>query len=216
MEHSEIVLICVPTPLRDQAPDLSHVEEASRDVARHLSRARLVVLESTTYPGTTDHLVRPILETSGLSAERDFLLAYSPERIDPGNEEFGFRTTPRIVGGTSPEATGVATRLLRTARGQGRRVDVVPSGRAGEAPGEHVPSREHRPRQRDGDALPRDGHRRVGGRRGRGDQAVRVHALLPRARVWAGTASRSIRRTSRGRCGGRPATSSGSSSRRRT
>ena len=68
-----------------------------------------MVLESTTYPGTTDHLVRPILEASGLSAERDFLLAYSPERIDPGNEEFGFRTTPRIVGGTSPEATGVAT-----------------------------------------------------------------------------------------------------------
>jgi UDP-N-acetyl-D-glucosamine dehydrogenase len=109
IEDSEIVLICVPTPLRDQAPDLSHVEQASQDVARHLSRARLVVLESTTYPGTTDHLVRPILEASGRSADRDFLLAYSPERIDPGNEEFGFRTTPRIVGGTSPEATGVAT-----------------------------------------------------------------------------------------------------------
>ena len=109
MEHSEIVLICVPTPLRDRAPDLSYVEQASRDVARHLSRARLVVLESTTYPGTTDHLVRPILEASGLTAERDFLLAYSPERIDPGNEEYGFRTTPRIVGGISPEATGVAT-----------------------------------------------------------------------------------------------------------
>jgi UDP-N-acetyl-D-glucosamine dehydrogenase len=109
IERSEIVLICVPTPLRDHAPDLSHVEEASREVARHLSKARLVVLESTTYPGTTDHLVRPILEASGLTAARDFLLAYSPERIDPGNEEYGFRATPRIVGGISPEATGVAT-----------------------------------------------------------------------------------------------------------
>jgi UDP-N-acetyl-D-glucosamine dehydrogenase len=109
IEGSEIVLICVPTPLRDQTPDLSHVEDACRDVAQHLTRARLVVLESTTYPGTTDHLVRPILERSGKTADRDFLLAYSPERIDPGNEEYGFRTTPRIVGGTSPEATGVAT-----------------------------------------------------------------------------------------------------------
>ena len=109
IEGCEIALICVPTPLRDQVPDLSHVEAATQQVAEHLSRTRLVVLESTTYPGTTDHLVRPILETSGRSADRDFLLAYSPERIDPGNEEFGFRTTPRIVGGTSPEATGVAT-----------------------------------------------------------------------------------------------------------
>jgi nucleotide sugar dehydrogenase len=109
IERGEIVLICVPTPLRDNAPDLSYVEEASRNVAGHLSAARLVVLESTTYPGTTDHLVRPILETSGLTAERDFLLAYSPERIDPGNPEFGFENTPRIVGGITPEATGIAT-----------------------------------------------------------------------------------------------------------
>ena len=109
IDGCDIALICVPTPLRDQVPDLSHVEAATQQVAEHLSHARLVVLESTTYPGTTDHLVRPILESTGLSADRDFLLAYSPERIDPGNEEFGFRTTPRIVGGTSPEATGVAT-----------------------------------------------------------------------------------------------------------
>ena len=109
VELSEIVLICVPTPLRDHTPDLSYVESASRDVARHLSQARLVILESTTYPGTTDQLVRPILETSGLMAERDFLLAYSPERIDPGNAEFSFQNTPRIVGGITPEATGVAT-----------------------------------------------------------------------------------------------------------
>jgi UDP-N-acetyl-D-glucosamine dehydrogenase len=104
---AEIVLICVPTPLRDHSPDLSYVEQAARDAAARLDRTRLVVLESTTYPGTTDHVVRPILESTGRLAGRDFLLAYSPERIDPGNDKFGFRDTPRIVGGITPEATGV-------------------------------------------------------------------------------------------------------------
>ena len=104
----EIVLICVPTPLRDHAPDLSHVEEATRHVAEHLGAGALVVLESTTYPGTTDERVRPLLETTGLAAGRDFLLAYSPERIDPGNPEWGLRNTPKVVGGHTPEATGLA------------------------------------------------------------------------------------------------------------
>jgi UDP-N-acetyl-D-glucosamine dehydrogenase len=106
---SDIILICVPTPVRDHTPDLSFVEQACRDVADHLAPGRLVVLESTTYPGTTEQLVRPILETSGLTATRDFLLAYSPERIDPGNDEFGLRNTPKIVGGITPEATGLTT-----------------------------------------------------------------------------------------------------------
>ncbi|MEX0817901.1 MAG: nucleotide sugar dehydrogenase, partial [Gaiellales bacterium] len=105
---AEIVLICVPTPLRDHSPDLSHVEHAAREVAARLEGTRLVILESTTYPGTTDQIVKPILESTGLAAGRDFLLAYSPERIDPGNGKFGFRDTPRIVGGMAPEATGVA------------------------------------------------------------------------------------------------------------
>ncbi|HEX9123126.1 MAG TPA: nucleotide sugar dehydrogenase [Actinomycetota bacterium] len=109
IRSADIVLICVPTPLRDSVPDLSHVENACLDVAEHLAPGRLVVLESTTYPGTTDQLVRPILERSGLLAGRDFLLAYSPERIDPGNLEYGLRNTPRIVGGVTPEATGVAS-----------------------------------------------------------------------------------------------------------
>jgi nucleotide sugar dehydrogenase len=78
-------------------------------VAAHLSAGSLVVLESTTYPGTTEELVRPILESSGLAAGRDFALAYSPERIDPGNDEFGLRNTPKIVGGISPESTGLAS-----------------------------------------------------------------------------------------------------------
>jgi UDP-N-acetyl-D-glucosamine dehydrogenase len=107
LDDSEIVLICVPTPLRDHSPDLSHVEQAARDVAARFERTHLVVLESTTYPGTTDHVVKPILESTGRVAGRDFLLAYSPERIDPGNDKFGFKDTPRIVGGITPEATGV-------------------------------------------------------------------------------------------------------------
>jgi len=109
LSEAEIIAICVPTPLRNEMPDLSFVENASRDVARHLSPSRLVILESTTYPGTTEKLVLPILESSGLRAGRDFLLAYSPERIDPGNHEFPPRTIPKIVGGSTPEATGVAT-----------------------------------------------------------------------------------------------------------
>jgi UDP-N-acetyl-D-glucosamine dehydrogenase len=106
---SEVVCICVPTPVRDHAPDLSYVEQACRDVAGRLVAGRLVILESSTYPGTTTELVGPLLEASGLRAGRDFLLAYSPERIDPGNQEFHFGNTPRIVGGATPEATELAT-----------------------------------------------------------------------------------------------------------
>ena len=105
---SDVICICVPTPVRDHTPDLSYVEQACRDVARHLVGGRLVVLESSTYPGTTNDLVAPLLEASGQRAGRDFLLAYSPERIDPGNTEFHFANTPRIVGGTSAEATAAA------------------------------------------------------------------------------------------------------------
>ena len=108
IESSDIILICVPTPVRENTPDLSLVEGASKDVGRHLRAGSLVVLESTTYPGTTEELVSPLLETSGLVAGRDFLLAYSPERIDPGNGEFVLRNTPRVVGALTPESAGVA------------------------------------------------------------------------------------------------------------
>jgi UDP-N-acetyl-D-glucosamine dehydrogenase len=108
VEENDVVLICVPTPVRDGTPDLSFVTHACEAVAQHLAPGRLVVLESTTYPGTTEEVVRPLLEASGLKAGRDFLLAYSPERIDPGNPEYGLRNTPKVVGGASPEATGIA------------------------------------------------------------------------------------------------------------
>ncbi|GAA4639115.1 nucleotide sugar dehydrogenase [Actinoallomurus vinaceus] len=94
------VLICVPTPLdRDRRPDLSAVVGAAEMIAGRLRPGTLVVLESTTWPGTTEEVVQPLLEKSGLTAGTDFHLAYSPERIDPGNPVFGLRNTPKIVGG---------------------------------------------------------------------------------------------------------------------
>jgi nucleotide sugar dehydrogenase len=104
---SDVVVICVPTPLDDNgAPDLSAVEAAAWTVSEHLQSGSLVVLESTTYPGTTEDIVRPILEEgSGLVAGTDFCLSYSPERIDPGNAEWGLRNTPKVVGGLTPACT---------------------------------------------------------------------------------------------------------------
>ncbi|MBO3745909.1 nucleotide sugar dehydrogenase [Streptosporangiaceae bacterium NEAU-GS5] len=100
LERSSAIVICVPTPLdEDHRPDLSAVEGATRTVAAHLRPGTLVVLESTTWPGTTDELVRPLLEKSGLTAGIDFHLAFSPERIDPGNPKYGLRNTPKVVGG---------------------------------------------------------------------------------------------------------------------
>lgn len=110
----DAVLVCVPTPLgRHREPDLSFVEETSREVARRLRPGMLVVLESTTYPGTTREVVKPILESSGLRSGREFHLAYSPEREDPGNPEFTTSKIPKLVGGDGEEATARAVALYR-------------------------------------------------------------------------------------------------------
>jgi nucleotide sugar dehydrogenase len=109
-----VIVICVPTPLQDDhSPDLAYVFSAAEAIANHLRRGSLVVLESTTYPGTTDGPVREILERSGLSAGVDFHLAFSPERIDPGNEEYGVRNTPKVVGGLTPACTDRAVDFYR-------------------------------------------------------------------------------------------------------
>jgi len=107
IRDSDAVVICVPTPLDDDGtPDLGAVKAATRTVSEHLQPRSLVVLESTTYPGTTEDTVRPQLEEgSGLTAGIDFNLAYSPERIDPGNPEWGLRNTPKIVGGLTADCT---------------------------------------------------------------------------------------------------------------
>jgi UDP-N-acetyl-D-glucosamine dehydrogenase len=109
LADADVVIICVPTPLNeDRSPDLSAVFAATRSIAEYLRPGTLVVLESTTYPGTTDGPVREILETSGLIAGTDFNLAFSPERIDPGNPEFVLRNTPKVVGGYTDACTEAA------------------------------------------------------------------------------------------------------------
>jgi UDP-N-acetyl-D-glucosamine dehydrogenase len=111
---ADVAVICVPTPLSpDGGPDLRAVESATEVVARQLHPGMLVILESTTYPGTTDDVVRPILERTGLTAGSDFHLAFSPERIDPGNEQFGPRNTPKVVGGYTPACTDRAARFYQ-------------------------------------------------------------------------------------------------------
>ncbi|WP_261623346.1 nucleotide sugar dehydrogenase [Nesterenkonia marinintestina] len=107
---ADVVVICVPTPLSDEGgPDLRAVEASARTIAEHLTSYTVVVLESTTYPGTTDGVVLPILETSGLIHGEDFLLAYSPERVDPGSAHYGIVNTPKLVGGLTPEASDAAS-----------------------------------------------------------------------------------------------------------
>ncbi|MPZ88582.1 MAG: nucleotide sugar dehydrogenase [Nitriliruptorales bacterium] len=103
LAHGDAIIVCVPTPLDQHGtPDLSAIEQAGRAIALHLRSGTLVVLESTTYPGTTEELFQPLLESSGLAAGTDFALAYSPERIDPGNRRYGLRNTPKVVGGLTP------------------------------------------------------------------------------------------------------------------
>ena len=108
----DTINICVPTPLRKtKDPDLSYVVSAVEMIADHLRPGHLVILESTTYPGTTDEVVRPILERQGLVAGQDFFLAFSPERVDPGNATWNTRNVPKVVGGMTPTCTSLAKAL---------------------------------------------------------------------------------------------------------
>jgi len=110
----DTVNICVPTPLSKQRdPDVSYIVAAATEVARFLHKGQLVILESTTYPGTTDELVLPMLAESGLVVGKDFFLAFSPERVDPGNPNFNTRNIPKVVGGVTEACTHVAVQLYR-------------------------------------------------------------------------------------------------------
>jgi UDP-N-acetyl-D-glucosamine dehydrogenase len=112
--EADAILICLPTPLsRNREPDLSIVTAAAREIAAHLRAGQLVVLESTTYPGTTRDVLRPILESSGLVAGSDFHLAMSPERIDPGRTDYTIRTTPKVVGGLTAACLERALEVYR-------------------------------------------------------------------------------------------------------
>jgi UDP-N-acetyl-D-glucosamine dehydrogenase len=109
MASADCVCICVPTPLsKTKDPDVSFILNSVETLAKNLRPEMLIVLESTTYPGTTEELIRPSLEAGGLKAGKDFYLAYSPERVDPGNPVYGTKNTPRIVGGATPKCIEVA------------------------------------------------------------------------------------------------------------
>jgi UDP-N-acetyl-D-glucosamine dehydrogenase len=117
VRDARAILITVPTPLSPQRePDLSYIERAARSIAPHLRQGQLVVLESTTYPGTTREILQPLLEEgSGLKAGADFHLAFSPERVDPGNREFTTKTTPKIIGGIDEASAEAAATFYRAA-----------------------------------------------------------------------------------------------------
>jgi UDP-N-acetyl-D-glucosamine dehydrogenase len=110
----DAILLCVPTPLtRQREPDLSYVVRTTQNIAPYLRPGQLIVLESTTYPGTTREVMRPILEQGGFRSGHDFFLAYSPEREDPGNEQFGTQAIPKVVGGDGPAALRLACALYQ-------------------------------------------------------------------------------------------------------
>ena len=107
--EADVIIICVPTPLRKtRDPDISYILAACKGIQPYLRAERLVILESTTFPGTTEDIVRPILEENGLVAGKDLFLAYSPERIDPGNTVYTLTNTPKVVGGSTPACTDMA------------------------------------------------------------------------------------------------------------
>jgi UDP-N-acetyl-D-glucosamine dehydrogenase len=131
LRECDVIIICVPTPLGPhREPDLSYIHKTAREIAVRLRPEQLVVLESTTYPGTTDEEVRPILETSGLTCPGDFLLAFSPEREDPGNPNYSTKTIPKVVGGVNPPSTEAAVALYAAAID---RVIAVSSARVAES-----------------------------------------------------------------------------------
>jgi len=114
MKNVDALMICVPTPLsHHREPDVSFIERTGEAIAPRLQRGQMVILESSTYPGTTQDVLRPILETSGLKAGKDFFIAFSPEREDPGNLDFETATIPRVVGGDDPTTADLAVTLYR-------------------------------------------------------------------------------------------------------
>ncbi|MBN1911995.1 MAG: nucleotide sugar dehydrogenase [Pirellulales bacterium] len=116
LSEADVLLICVPTPLSESRdPDLGYIEDTTRHIVKTLRPGQLIVLESTTYPGTTRDVMLPILETSGLTVGKDFFLAYSPEREDPGNPDFSAEGIPKVVGGIDPESQRLAESVYRQA-----------------------------------------------------------------------------------------------------
>jgi UDP-N-acetyl-D-glucosamine dehydrogenase len=112
LSDCDAIIICVPTPLRKtKEPDISYILDATKEIAKSLRRGQLIILESTTYPGTTDEVLLPKFEERGLKLDEDFMLAFSPERVDPGNPKFLTHNIPKVVGGVTPDSTVVAAHL---------------------------------------------------------------------------------------------------------
>jgi len=112
LKDCDAIIICVPTPLRKtKEPDVSYILAAADEIQKRLRRGQLIILESTTYPGTTDEVLLPMLEETGLKLDQDFLLAFSPERVDPGNPEFKTHNIPKVVGGVTDDSTEAAAAL---------------------------------------------------------------------------------------------------------
>ena len=112
LRECDAIIICVPTPLRKtKEPDVSYILAAADQIQKNLRRGQLIILESTTYPGTTDEVLLPMFEETGLKLDQDFLLAFSPERVDPGNPQFLTHNIPKVVGGVTPDSTEVAAHL---------------------------------------------------------------------------------------------------------
>jgi len=131
VENSDAIIICVPTPLtRHHEPDTSYIVEATESIVPHLRKGQLIVLESTSYPGTTEELIKPRLEARGFEIGKDIYLAFSPERVDPGNKEYALQTVPKVVGGVTENCTRVAKALYEQVIQAG--VHTVSSPRAAE------------------------------------------------------------------------------------
>lgn len=111
----DFIAICVPTPLdKHQQPDISYVKNSTIEISKYMTKGTMVVLESTTYPGTTEELIKPLLEEgSGLKCGEDFYLGFSPERVDPGNKEFKTKNTPKVVGAIGKDATETISAMYR-------------------------------------------------------------------------------------------------------
>lgn len=131
LKECDVIVICVPTPLRKtKEPDVSFILAAAEEITKRLRRGQLVILESTTYPGTTDEVLLPMLEETGLKLDEDFLLAFSPERVDPGNPDYQTHNIPKVVGGVTDDSTEASTCLYSQVVKQ---VHSVSSARVAEA-----------------------------------------------------------------------------------
>ena len=175
----DVISVCVPTPLgKTKDPDMSYIVAATEAIVERLRPGPVVVLESTTYPGTTRELMLPRFESSGLQVGKDFFLCFSPERVDPGQSHVAHEATPRRCWAASPRsAPSSAGAIYQLFIDDVVEVTSPEACGAREAAREHLPHDQHRSGQRDGDDLRPARRRRVGSDRGRRDEAVRLHEV---------------------------------------